>query len=252
MKRVVRGLGVGVNAGLFLLGLAVGGFSIVLLALSGRPELSPRDLLYGGCGLAFLLLLLGSLGIMASSRMAGSGNIRSAWQCYIALAIICTLLAAVGVQFARTHESETFTKQHFDKLWQTLPDDVVMNLQQYGQCCGFANGTDRVQEPCQRYRERVGCFTVMENYYLDQLYKIIPTAWTVLGLCLMGLTSGALLWLAQELEDRRESAKAGTAMNTGTQSAYEQNPYCAKQQDDPPGTPKLQQTYDAWHRTIFK
>jgi hypothetical protein len=131
------------------------------------------------------------------------------------------------------------------RLWNKLPDETALAIQSMGQCCGFANYTDRIQEPCIRYLEQVGCGPIMVRYHKRAVQKLLPVIWAFLSASLAAILSGTVLWIWGE---RMSAFAPEPSIPSSPKPRNAKYPPFA---EPLPGTPKGQ-SYDDWHRTVFQ
>lgn len=233
------------NTGLTLAGVGLGVISLVFILNESRPELTPREMLWSGLGTAFVIVLTGILGMMCNMKVAEPSQQRSAFKCYLILAAIVAGIMGGALRYSKVSTKGDVNTSNMSRIWNKLPDETALAIQSMGQCCGFSNYTDRIQEPCIRYIEKVGCGQIMTRYYRRSVYKLVPIVWIFLSAALAAIASGTLLWLWGERlwAYGPEPSISSSPKNNNAQYP----PYT----DPLPGTPKGQ-SYDEWHRTVFQ
>ena len=254
LTSVARRLGLAFNTVMTLFGVALGVMSIVYMVTETRPELTPRGALWCGLGAALLVVLNGILGMMCTmsdpvSDPTSKDQVRSGWKCYLFLAVVLLGIAGVGMRWARMATDQKPAINMMSRLWNKLPDDTALAIQTMGQCCGFNNYTDRIQEPCIRFQQQVGCGKIMAGYYVKAVDRLTVYLWVFLSIMAAAVVSGCGLWICGERAlsalDRLNNATP-SAIADGTVKPHD--PYLISIQ---PGTPKGQ-SYEDWHRTVFQ
>lgn len=199
-------------------GLGVAVLSLTLLTTSPILAISPKELLVGGLVLGILLMFVTALGAFGTTHdrhtpaLVGYGVLMAA-----VVGVTIWGISAVGVAL---HEDSIVS--HLDSLWLDSDTQTVLQIQSWGQCCGFNNYTDRIQEPCTKYAQELGCFEVMKGPYQSRLTSLlVPGTILLIGECLGITLSILLLWLVW-----RESRQAKLIGD--------------------------RQPFDAWHKAVFQ
>lgn len=234
---------------------------LVFLLNESRPELTPRGLLWGGLAITFLLILNGILGMMCTMHPEDAedpAQQRAAFKCYLVMTTIIAAIIGCGLRWAIVSNKKEVSTKRMSKLWNELTDEKAMAIQAMGECCGFTNYTDRIQEPCIRFTKQVGCAPTMIKYHKKATDKIIKLIYGLLTVCGMAIISGMGMWIwgerkwtAQEQNNRGQ----GVTEHDSSSNNYNQEDDGPKsaQYDYPhpdPGTPRSQ-AYHTWHNTVF-
>lgn len=215
---------------------------IVLYASEPLTQLIPEEslvsVLVGGSILA-LFSFVSFLVIGVKKRTDGRRGARVRW--IVLDAVLMAALAGFFI-FAALHsirKTAAITgsvKKQFSRFWETASPAVLTLIQAEGQCCGFEGYSDRVLEPCKKYREAVGCWTVLQDEYAYYLHILTPIL-----ICLGALSAAAgliaLILLVMRLRYRNKNDNAsGNGLYYETDESFKIN---------------RSQPFDAWHKAVF-
>ena len=133
-------------------------------------------------------------------------------------------LAIFGMIRIRTELDTSMTYRTFSQYWDAAPDSSILRIQEMGECCGFEDYEDRLQEPCTEYVEKMGCWeAIIEPTHTELLREAFPPCVIVIGL----LSIGTILNVGMALVVRSESRS--------------KQPSIAQRQP-----------FDAWHKAVFQ
>lgn len=202
--------------------LALGGLTLAILSLTllvNSPviALSPASFLISG--------LVGGMIIMLIAFVTAWG-IKSNHRILIIVTALLSLaltslgiVAVIQVEGARQQDS---IQAQLDRLWDDAPTPIIVQIQTWGQCCGFTSYIDRFQEPCTLYADEVGCLEPMRRVREGKLRALAgPAAVMVVGQA-VGLILVIIIAWAGWREERR------------AQLVGERQPF------------------DAWHKAVFQ
>lgn len=166
------------------------------------------------------LLILGVLGFYAGY----AGKKQRHFVAYGLIATAMLGLAIFGVIRIKTEMSTSMTKRTFSRYWDIAPDSSILRIQELGECCGFADYEDRLQEPCTEYVEKIGCWEAIISPTHTQLLReaFVPCV-LITGL----LSIATLLNIGMARVIKRESR--------------DKRPSIAQRQP-----------FDAWHKAVFQ
>jgi hypothetical protein len=252
----VRNAQLAFNTALSLLGVAVGVICLAWMLNEVRPEFTPREMLWGGLGVALVIVLTGILGI--ASAMGGVSDEQDGEQservpvraavynstivCYILLAVLLAIVSGVAIRHTAHYTKSAAAVARMSRAWSALHTDTAVLIQDQGQCCGFASYKDRLIEPCIRRQQERGCQARLVEYYGRAGRRMLPVMWTVLMASVLAIVSGVLFWAAgYHLPEPSHQTPPTNSSNTMTTDEFAETPM----------TPKGQ-SYEAWHRTIFQ
>jgi hypothetical protein len=200
-------------------GIAVSVFGLVLLLSAPLSIVNPISLEIGELVLGVVMLCAAIMGILAA--VTGKPVLFVAYGLLLATILIAS---AFGYSNTLMWGRHGFTHKRFSNLWDRLDDTTVLQVQDYGQCCGFDSYTDRIQEPCKRFREQVGCYDTMAGFFKYQLNRLrVPALMVMVVTCLVFLATAALFWFVrrQRRQDKRKLIPD-------------------------------RQPFDAWHKAVFQ
>lgn len=195
------------------------GVSCVFMLFSAELIfLAPEESLIMGGILSALAILIASLGTYGCWRRNGGLSIKVATGLLFGLLIL--LAMGISIQYNRPSNS-----QYLSTLWDTMEKNQVKKIQNIGECCGFLDYNDRIQEPCKEYHEQIGCSEFMEEIYVPLVDKaMIP--WVALWmLTVFGIFIHLTLIIITLYEEKR--AREGRFV------LGERQPF------------------DAWHKAVF-
>src|SRR5262249_33530576 len=146
-------------------GVALGAFTMMRLLKAPILALLPMDILIGtvminhgklgGLASGASLLILGVLGFYAG--YAGKRQRHFVAYGLTTAAVLGPAILGVIRIRAELGPSPT-TYRAFSQYWDAAPDSSILRIQEMGECCGFGDYEDRLQEPCTEYAERIGCW----------------------------------------------------------------------------------------------
>lgn len=146
----------------------------VMLFSAELVFLAPEESLIMGGIMSALAILIASLGAYGCWKRKGGVSIRIATGLLFGLMV----LLAMGIFIQYTRPS---SRKYLSNLWDTMDKGEIYKIQNVGECCGFTDYNDRIQEPCKQYHEQIGCSEFMEEVYVPLVDKaMIP--WVALWL----------------------------------------------------------------------
>lgn len=199
-------------------GIALAVLSLTLLLTSPLLALAPKNLLIGGLVIGVLLLFVAAIGTVGATQEKGGPAL---WA-YVCLVSILLVMAVYGVASIGNALKESSLEKSLSTLWDTAPARTIVQIESWGQCCGFFNYTDRFQEPCTAYEEEIGCWEPMRSAVQGQLTAMMVPATVLLVGEALGLALTLLLAWALWRADRQ-------AKLIGER-----------------------QPFDAWHKAVFQ
>jgi hypothetical protein len=225
---------------LIALTLVVG--AVVVYASEPLSMLIPHEALVAvlaGGSLTALFSFVSFLVIGVKKRTDGARGARVRW--IVIDAILMAALASVFFYSALTTVRQstnltTTAKPRFSKFWESASPTLLTLIQAEGQCCGFDGYTDRVLEPCKKYSEAVGCWSVLQDEYAYYLHLLVPALFILASLC---TTAGliALIFLVMRLRSARKNKnEGGDGLYYETDESFRIN---------------RSQPFDAWHKAVF-
>jgi hypothetical protein len=174
----------------------------------------------GGMASGASLLILGVLGLYAGHW----GTRQRHFVVYGLMATGMLALATFGVIRIKTEMGTSMTKKTFSHYWDDAPDSSILRIQEMGECCGFEDYEDRVQEPCTEYVERLGCWEAIIRPAHTRLLRQAFIPCTIITALLLIAT---LLNIAMALTIRRERESKRWSF-------------------------AQRQPFDAWHKAVFQ
>lgn len=221
------------------LALVIGG--VVIYATEPMGVLIPQDalvtVLAGGC-LTALASFVSFLVIGVRKRTDGARGARLRWIVIDALvmaALAVALLLSALLALQHSANLSVSAKQKFSAFWETASPPLLTVIQSEGQCCGFDSYTDRVFEPCKKYKEAVGCWTVLRDEHGYYLHLLTPALFILASLCCASSLLSLIL-----LVQRLRSSKRDKGNDNGYY--YEQDESFRINRSQP---------FDAWHKAVF-
>jgi hypothetical protein len=199
-------------------GLALAILSLTLLSTSPILAISPREILVGGLVLGIILMFVTALGAI------GTTSERNAPALYGYMLLMTAVLSVTiwGVTEVGISLQDSSIETHLDSLWMNAETSTILQVESWGQCCGFHNYTDRIQEPCTKYEQEVGCLDPMRSQYQARLTTMLAPGMVLLvGECFGVALTGMILWLAWR--EGRQAKLVGE-----------------------------RQPFDAWHKAVFQ
>lgn len=222
------------------LGLAIG--AVVIYSTEPLTLLIPQDALVtvlgGGC-LTALASFVSFLVIGVRKRTDGARGARIRW-----IVIDAVLMAGLAAAFlfaallAIQHSStlSTTSKQRFSEFWETASPTLLTLIQSEGQCCGFSGYSDRVLEPCKKYKESVGCWAVLRDEHGYYLHLLTPALFILASLCCAASLLSLILLLQRLRSAKRDKSANGSAYYYDQDESFRIN---------------RSQPFDAWHKAVF-
>lgn len=199
-------------------GLALAILSLTMLLNSPMLAVTPREILVGGLVLGILVVLVTALGAFGTIKEHNKPALLG----YMILILALIGVTITGVAVLGSSLKEDRLLGTLGNIWDSVDNTTALQIESWGQCCGFLNYSDRIQEPCTRYQEEVGCYQVMRVLYESKLAMIVvPLTVLLLGECVGLIFNMILLWLSW-----RET-------------------YQSKMIGD-------RQPFDAWHKAVFQ
>lgn len=140
--------------------------------------------------------------------------------------VLAAMISSVVLAFVKLRQEESASQlyAHFDRLWNEAPESTILQIQATGQCCGFDSYTDRFQEPCTEYDERVGCY---EGIIRDTYLHTIHSAATPCIVLIAVLGAAFFLNLAMAVVVKRNDKQERFSVSQ-------------------------RQPFDAWHKAVFQ
>lgn len=199
-------------------GLAMAILSLTLLTTSPIIAVAPQPVLVGGLVLGIVLIFVTALGAFGVLDERNTPALVG----YSILMLAVTGVTIWGVTAISGSLQDGTVEEHLDHVWMDSDTPTVLQIQTWGQCCGFKNYTDRIQEPCTKYQEEVGCFPAMKSQYTARLTSmLVPSTVLLIAECVGILLNGLILWLSW-----REGKQAKLIGD--------------------------RQPFDAWHKAVFQ
>lgn len=199
-------------------GLAMAILSLTLLTTAPIIAIAPQSVLVGGLVLGIVLIFvtaLGAFGVMDERNTPALVG-------YAILMLAVTGVTIWGVTAISGSLQDSDIETHLDRIWIDSDTSTVLQIQTWGQCCGFNNYTDRIQEPCTKYAEEVGCLQMMKGQYEARLTSmLVPSTILLIAECIGIVLNGLVLWLSW-----REGKQAKLIGD--------------------------RQPFDAWHKAVFQ
>ena len=220
--------------------IVIGG--IVVYASEPLSLLIPQDTLIAvivGGSLTALFSFVSFLVIGVKKKTDGARGARVRW--IVLDAILMAFLAAIFILAAlhsirQSADISSATKKQFSTFWETASPTMLMLIQAEGQCCGFEGYTDRVLEPCKKYSEAVGCWTVLKDEYAYYLHFLTPALITLASICMAAGIIAFILLIMRLRSSRREKSEGGNGLYYETDESFKIN---------------RSEPFDAWHKAVF-
>lgn len=204
--------------GLASAGLAMSILSLTLLTTSPIMAIAPQPVLVGGLVLGLVLTFVAMLGALGAFDDQNTPALVG----YGILMLAITGVTIWGITAIGSYLQDEHVETQLDRVWMQSDTNTVLQVESWGQCCGFHNYTDRIQEPCTKYSEEVGCFEVMKKPYVARLSSMMVPGTILLACEAIGMLGNLLvLWLIW-----RESKEAKMVGE--------------------------RQPFDAWHKAVFQ
>ena len=199
-------------------GLGLSILSIYFLVSADLPVLNPVGLEIGG-------IILGVLSIITAvfAGLAAVFRHRAFFALYGLLLSAILIMSAVGYSRLQAMAKPAYTHRVFSDLWDAMDGNTLLQVQAYGECCGFNDYNDRLREPCQRYRQQVGCYQVMEAFFAHQLNYLLAPLIALMAISLVN--AGVMLVLFILLQRKRQHDRKKLISD--------------------------RQPFDAWHKAVF-
>ena len=224
--------------------LVVGG--TVVYGTEPLSLLIPQDALVtvlAGGSMTALLAFIAFLIVGVRKRTDSANGARLRWIVLDALLMLGLAAAFLFSALANMRQSSNISKSaktRFSSFWETASPTLLTLIQSEGQCCGFDSYSDRVLEPCKKYAEAVGCWTVLRDEYAYYLHLFTPSLLILTSICAASALV-ALTLLIVRLTSKRRS-KSDNA-DTATGFYYEQQEESFRINRSQP--------FDAWHKAVF-
>ena len=185
--------------------LGLGGLALSILALAllltfPVMALAPTEILIGGLVVGLLLLFLTVVSFFALffSRPIPTLLVHTL------LSTTLIAIAAWGLLTTVRSLSPATLDRSLDNLWMTAHNRTIIQIESWGQCCGFHNYTDRLQEPCTLYAQEVGCYGPMRDQVAGKLAAmVVPSTILLIGM-LISLGLNLTILLLEWKEGRKE------------------------------------------------
>ena len=220
--------------------LVMGG--IALYATEPMSLLIPQDslvtLLAGG-SLTALIFFLSFLVVGVRKRTDGARGARLRWIVLDALVMAALATGFILSALAALRQAQTLnssTRRKFSEFWESASPMIITLIQKEGQCCGFDGYTDRVLEPCKRYSEAVGCWTVLRDQYGYYLHIFTPSLFILASLCAAASIFASILLLVRFLSKREGKNSLENGSGHEIDESFRIN---------------RSQPFDAWHKAVF-
>lgn len=192
--------------------------SITLLTTSPILALSPKNILIGGLVIGIILIFLGALGMLAMSFDRNIPVLLS----YSTLMLVTICVSIWGLTMISASLVPSQMEGTLDDLWMHGNNNTVVQIESWGQCCGFHNYSDRVQEPCTLYDQEIGCLEPMREQLSSKLTAmVVPTTLLLVAECIGLAASLITLWMVWR--EGKEAKVIGE-----------------------------RQPFDAWHKAVFQ
>lgn len=193
-------------------------------------------------GTATALLAFGSfLVVGVRKRTDGARGAKIRWivaDAFLMAGLSAAFLFAALANIRRAAGIDQTAKARFSSFWEGASASLVTLIQAEGQCCGFDSYGDRALEPCKKYAERVGCWTVLRDEHGYYLHLFTPALLVLTAMCAASALI-ALILLLVRLNGKRAKCENG---DSGT-FHYEQQ--------EEPFRINRSQPFDAWHKAVF-
>lgn len=224
------------------LALVIGG--VVVYATEPMSLLIPQDalvtVLAGGC-LTALASFVSFLVIGVRKKTDGARGARIRWIVIDALVMAglsTAFLFAALLAIQHSSNLSAAAKQKFSAFWESASPTLLTLIQSEGQCCGFEGYSDRVLEPCKKYKEAVGCWTVLRDEHGYYLHLLTPALFILCSLCCASSLLSLIL-LVQRLRSAKRDKGDG---NSAGGYYYDQDESFRINRSQP---------FDAWHKAVF-
>lgn len=220
--------------------LVIGG--IVVYATEPLSILIPQDafvaVLAGG-SLAALMSFIAFVVIGVKKRTDGVRGARLRWIVLDALIMAALATGFIFAALLTMRQGKSLEKSEFKKTlseyWESASPAMLTVIQSEGQCCGFGGYSDRVLEPCKRYAEAVGCWTVLRDEYAYYLHIMTPCLIILASMCFASSVLGLILLLTRLLSSK-------PSKSSSSDGSYDQ---------EEPFRINRSQPFDAWHKAVF-
>lgn len=209
---------VGYQVVLAIAGLVIAIMSLTLLVTAPIMAIAPQNVLVGGLVLGIILIFVCAIGAFGVMDETGKSPLVGYLLLMIAVLAV-TIWGNVGIGSLL---KETSVEERLDRVWMQSDTATILQIESWGQCCGFHNYTDRIQEPCTKYQQELGCFELMRGQYQSRLAGMLAPSLVLLvgelgGVALITL----ILWL--EWREGRKAKMVGD-----------------------------RQPFEAWHKAVFQ
>lgn len=192
--------------------------SLTLLTTSPIMAIAPQPVLVGGLVLGLVLTFVAVLGALGAFDEHNTPALVG----YGILMLALTGVTIWGIAAINTNLQDAKVEAQLDKIWMQSDTTTVLQIESWGQCCGFHNYTDRIQEPCTKYSEEVGCFEVMRRPYEARLTSMMIPSTILLACEAVGMLGNlVVLWFIWR--EGKEAKLVGE-----------------------------RQPFDAWHKAVFQ
>ncbi|PJF17715.1 hypothetical protein PSACC_02474 [Paramicrosporidium saccamoebae] len=199
-------------------GLAMAILSLTLLATSPILAIAPRAILIGGLVLGIILMFVTALGAVGATNDRNSPALVG----YSLLMLAAIGVTIWGVSSVGMSMKDPEVEGYLDRVWMDSDNGTILQIESWGQCCGFHNYTDRIQEPCTKYAEEMGCYELMKGQYEESLtVMLVPATLLLVAECVGLALNLAVLWLVWR--EGRQAKLVGD-----------------------------RQPFDAWHKAVFQ
>lgn len=222
------------------IGLVIGG--VVIYSTEPMTLLLPQDalitVLAGGC-LTALASFISFLVIGVKKRTDRAHGARIRWIVIDALVmagLTTAFLFAALLTIQQASNISSLSKKKFSDFWETASPTLLTLIQSEGQCCGFEGYNDRVLEPCKKFNEAVGCWTVLRDEQGYYLHLLTPALFILASLCFASSILSMILLLQRLRSSKRDKS------DTGMTYYYDQDESFRINRSQP---------FDAWHKAVF-
>lgn len=147
---------------------------------------------------------------------------------------IC-LIVIIFIGIERNIEKNVHKKMN--ETWDTCSDSLILTIQKIGQCCGFSNYKDRIQEPCELFDPEIGCYEGIMKPMYRSVFKSMNTLFiitTIISCVTLIFEIGHLHNIAKKRGQREESRRPGKS-----------DPKLANFMTSPI------EPFDNWHRAVL-
>lgn len=204
------------------------------------PQDSLVTVLVGG-SLTALVAFVSFLVVGVRKRTDGARGARIRWIVLDSLlmsGLAGGFLLAALMSINQASNISKSIKSKFSSFWQTASPTLITLIQSDGQCCGFDSYSDRVLEPCTKYSEAVGCWTVLRDEYGYYLHLFTPALLVLTCVCAASAFIALVLVI---LRIYGKHSKSDPSANGGFYYEQQEEPFRINRSEP----------FDAWHKAVF-